>query len=344
MSNLEYKKKYSSEMDVLKALGTIYIIVSHSGSFLSHFFYQFHVPLFFFVSGFFYKSEYVDKQVKFVLSRIKTLYIPFLCYQIPFLLGHNIFYKFNMYSDFYDMKTMLLRLLKIFSFQSEEKLLGVFWFIPVLFMSLLLFNILRRVIAFSNRAVSEKLFFLFVIFLFGVAMYCAFSGYILPRNFLIAFIALPIVYSGYLYKKYYEAIPLKIEYAAIAVVLLLISLPFGNINMVSYRYIDPFFFLGCSIAGIYLNLYVAKFSFFQKSPLILFVAKNSLHLLAFHFVAFKLITIIQIKIYNLPLKELSVFPFLDIGGWWWIAYSITGFILPLIIVKGIVSLKVRIAS
>ncbi len=63
------KNKRYDWVDVLKFLGIFYIFVGHfgwnSGKFY-YFVFQFHVPLFFFASGFFFKQE---KNLKNLLGK-----------------------------------------------------------------------------------------------------------------------------------------------------------------------------------------------------------------------------------------------------------------------------------
>ncbi len=87
-------------MDIMKALGIIYVVMGHTlVNPMHNFIYLFHMPLFYFVSGFFYNDRYTVQPVQFLKKRIKTLYIPFLKYELVFLALHNIFFNINLYSD-----------------------------------------------------------------------------------------------------------------------------------------------------------------------------------------------------------------------------------------------------
>lgn len=69
--------------------------------------------------------------------------------------------------------------------------------------------------------------------------------------------------------------------------------------------------------------------------------KNTIYILFLHFLAFKLITYIQLRIYNLPNYSLASFPTLYINNGWWILYFLAGIIIPMIICKTLKYCKER---
>lgn len=72
------------QIDVLKALGIIFVIAGHTGSPFRLFFYAFHMPLFFFVSGFLRNNSKKDKIQwgKFTISRLKTSLLPYFVFWV----------------------------------------------------------------------------------------------------------------------------------------------------------------------------------------------------------------------------------------------------------------------
>ena len=70
-------------LDIFRSLGIILMIMGHVyfGGFFSKWIHAFHMPMFFFVSGWFYKSN--DLTVgKSILRKAKSLLIPYLCFEI----------------------------------------------------------------------------------------------------------------------------------------------------------------------------------------------------------------------------------------------------------------------
>lgn len=85
-------------MRYLSALAIIFVVLGHisgthegiftvSGLFL---FYSFHVPLFLFISGYFYQEKAEDKMGWFILKKAKTLLLPFFALSLVFLLFQTL--------------------------------------------------------------------------------------------------------------------------------------------------------------------------------------------------------------------------------------------------------------
>ena len=91
----EYLTDDSSVFNIVKALGIISMVKGHASAPvpLKNFIYLYHMALFFFMSGYFFKEEYNFKT--FLIKRIKSLYVPFVGYFLLFRLMHNVLYKLN---------------------------------------------------------------------------------------------------------------------------------------------------------------------------------------------------------------------------------------------------------
>lgn len=72
------------------------MVVGHKGcpDILARFIYLFHMPLFFFCSGYFFLPPQSNETFKKnIIKRIYGIYIPYVKWSIAFLLLHNFFYK-----------------------------------------------------------------------------------------------------------------------------------------------------------------------------------------------------------------------------------------------------------
>ena len=76
---------------IAKAIGIILMVVAHAGipDMFNHFIVMFHMPLFFFVSGYCFKEKYLSTPAVFVLKRIKGLYVPFVKYSLSLVSNKN---------------------------------------------------------------------------------------------------------------------------------------------------------------------------------------------------------------------------------------------------------------
>ena len=67
-----------------------------------------------------------------------------------------------------------------------------------------------------------------------------------------------------------------------------------------------------------------------------FIGKNTLYILIFHFMSFKIVSLAYIAIDKRSFTELASFPVVENNSpYLWIIYSIVGVVVPLLIKQGI---------
>lgn len=347
--------KVIRHMDIAKAMGIYTIVLGHSfletsTSQVRSFVYLFHVPLFYFISGYFFKEEHLKNPILFLKKRLKSLYIPFIKYEIIFIFLHNLFYKLNIYSSytsyrgsgdsFFTLHDVFINLFNAFLFKGTERLLGGFWFLTSLFFVTCIFygiSFFSRNIIIKNKNIV-MLPIVIALFIFG-NLFFYYNRYIplLPWDFRLFFVILPVYYLGNLYRKYENRIPLKIYYAILAFMILVI------INKINYVKIDsvysvvggiekPVIYLILSpLAGCYFIIYMSKvLSLTIISDFLQYIGKNTIIILALHFLCFKVVILAQIIRYGYPSNRLSSFPVIE-SGYWFILYSSIGVCLPVLI-------------
>lgn len=75
------KKTRDYQIDILKALGIIFVVAGHTGSSFTNWFYAFHMALFFFVSGYLrYGKNDKSSWKEFIKKRAKTSIIPYVVF------------------------------------------------------------------------------------------------------------------------------------------------------------------------------------------------------------------------------------------------------------------------
>lgn len=144
------------KVSLAKALGICAVVIGHSGcpSMLKDIIYLFHMPFFFFISGYCFKDKYLTDFRTFFLHRIKGLYFPFIKYTLIFILLHNLLFSIDIYSVeygtgngkiIYNLDDFPRLIIAAFRFNTQEQLLGVFWFIKSLFFGSFVFWGLLRI-------------------------------------------------------------------------------------------------------------------------------------------------------------------------------------------------------
>jgi fucose 4-O-acetylase-like acetyltransferase len=109
---------------------------------------MFHMPCFFFISGWLFKERYLDDVKAGLWKRVKGIYWPFLKWELIFLALHNLFSYCHLYRDSYSLTESLGKAGRILVMSRGEQLLGGYWFLIALFwtsiLSLMLFYLQRR--------------------------------------------------------------------------------------------------------------------------------------------------------------------------------------------------------
>lgn len=148
------------EIQYAKALAITLMVLCHSGlptEQVVKFVYMFHMPLFYFVSGYCMKGEYLQQPALFVRRRFKGIYWPYLKWSLVFLAFHNAMVACHLLGEAggagesfvqpYGAADFVKRIaVTALTMKGHEQLLGGFWFLRTLLIgSLIAFAVLWAV-------------------------------------------------------------------------------------------------------------------------------------------------------------------------------------------------------
>ena len=154
--------KNFKHINILKGLGIIAVVLGHVGSPFVKIIYMYHMALFFFISGYLYNDKYEKNIFRYILKKIKSLYVPFVIFEIILLTLRNTLIRLHIYdisqvnsiNSFKDLSENLKYIIT-FNNMPGESMLGAVWFLKTLFyVSILyaIFNIvLKKVIKKENE-------------------------------------------------------------------------------------------------------------------------------------------------------------------------------------------------
>lgn len=137
MVRLEQSSSHSVEISMVKAICIILMVVGHSGCplWLRNTIYLFHMPCFFFISGFLFKRSCLEQGfVLYLKKKIKSLYFPFITFGILFLALNNLFVEIGFLPVVYDLSAFSKKVVQTLLFMPVVPLLGASWFLYRLFM------------------------------------------------------------------------------------------------------------------------------------------------------------------------------------------------------------------
>lgn len=330
-------------LDVAKALGIIAVVIGHSGApRLEHFFNLYHMSMFFFISGYFYNDKYTDNPINLIKKRFVSLYKPYLIFELIYLLLHNFFFKINIYSTQfgvpdrmiapYNMHEFIKAFLAILVFAGREPMAGVFWFFASLFFVNIGFCLISYFVNKFFTKDREIIRLSIIVALLIISNLTTKYGLNIPR-FSPALTMVSVYYMGYMLKRYQSHFKFENTYIAIiCFALLIMNSLYGAVAVGTNTFLSPDFMIACAILGVYLNFYISKQiikrNFFSKT--FCYIGRNTVPIMALHYISFKLIALIQIKAYSLPNYMLAKYPVLDGSRGWFILYAICGVTVPLL--------------
>lgn len=134
-------------IDNLKGFAILLMVIGHSGcpELMFYYIYLFHMPLFFFISGYLFKDYYIDSPLKFVVRKVKSCYIPFVKYSVFFLLIHELLVPLG-FTEHYTLSDYVRQLFLIVSFSGTEIFLEPYWFLIYLFIASVIFIAFTKVV------------------------------------------------------------------------------------------------------------------------------------------------------------------------------------------------------
>lgn len=125
-------------IDVLRGFGILFMIMGHVGfgELSDTYIHAFHMPLFFTVSGFFFRPEKQDGYLRYLLHDLKTILLP---YTVFFLLYQPLHY---LYTRTFDWQYMLLSFIS--SNRNRVDVSGALWFLLCFFVCRQIFYFVMR--------------------------------------------------------------------------------------------------------------------------------------------------------------------------------------------------------
>ena len=238
-------------IDVFRALGIILMVMGHVGfgKSFDYFIHAFHMPMFFFISGFVTKNRDIPFR-DFLIKKSKSLLIPYFAFGILFIFVDLIWNKFDpvCVKNLFWISTNKLAIAE------------ALWFLTALFFTDIIYF-------WINKFKDENIKWIVVIFITLIG--CDFKSmfkFALPYAIGPAFVGVGLFHVGRCIKKYESFLTETIKIWHLLILLPILSyLIFKNgyINMRSELYANRSLFLilaiGFSVLGISMSNYIHKF-------------------------------------------------------------------------------------
>lgn len=336
----------NKQLDIMLAIGIVFVLMGHSHqpSFLFYPAYAFHMGLFFFISGFFFKprNDLVGK-AELIAKKIKTQLVPYALLLILFgvltqILRHfglNLGTEMNMDSLFYGT----------FARADQFHLYLSAWFLLTLFLVNVFAILVYRQEHQFNWGVQILAFIgLYFLLEMGRKDYGDWHLQLIRSGYGLFFFGLGYLFK--VYEEYLRTLLLKpVVIVGLFLVVNLLNVNFGNIsysillgNIGNEWLLVPIFSTICIILLIYI---VAHFfsQITQDDSWVLVIGRSTFTIMVWHFVAFLLLNIIFFALGWVKLEQLSDVYFRYQVEKTWALYLLFGLTFPILLSKAFLKLK-----
>ncbi len=286
-------KKRINWIDMLKGWGMILVMLAHAPlpEELRKYIYSFHMPLFFFISGYLFTINKYSNIREFIKSKFKSLIIPYFIFSIFNYLFWLVFRQFANNNTDNILKPFIGSFIGI---RGTEWTLcnGTLWFVLALFISEMWLYIILKYLKNNNQNITICL----VIFSLIGYLYTKFIGIRLVWSIDVAFTSIVFLGSGYLIKKINIIDKINNKYS---ILLLILNLIFGmsntGVNMFAGIYGNYIFFYIASFSGILANILLIKS--IHNIKIFNYIGRNTFIYLALHqYVIFSVLKRVSSKI------------------------------------------------
>lgn len=283
-------------LDSLKGLAIILVVWGHLNIPLEAetIIYSFHMPLFFFISGYLFKNN--NRSLKeYVQRKVNSLLIPYFCFaalSIPFA----IYLDFVYHAGFSPSRLLI----NFFFLNGSVGWNAPIWFLVVLFLVQVIYFVING--SKINNAV-------FIIFSFIIGYVFALSGYRYPLGLHVVSWGLVFYYLGNTARK--KLIIEKITHTKAK--LLIFLLLFAVLNIVFGLILNKRISVFLNVVGNYLYFYLSAIagifficSLFYKMPKLKvfnFFGKNTLLILGTHYFGVYIFKLTDEVIWGYPFME-----------------------------------------
>ena len=318
--------KQSRELNIVKALCIILMVIGHTDApaGVTGFIYLFHMPAFFFLSGYLLKEKYFKEPVTFIKKRLGTLYAPFVFWELVFLALTGVFCRLHILDTDMSFYGGLAQAFKYITFRGHQPLLNGYWFLKTLFFCSVICLFLLKWIK-----VRRWLLVAAMVLLAGLCQLVPADTTMISRLFL----ACAFYISGFLFSNRRNEYQIPVYLSMVALL---------AVAVVSLFWRESIFVTGGGVVPYYAIAILGTFGVFgiarvldrtgHFAGFLDFVGRSTLTILTFHLLSFKLVSLFVIRIRHLPIDRLAEFPVIHESiSYTWPIYVVTGVLVSLLI-------------
>jgi len=232
-------------VDVVRGLAILSVIVGHNASPLSSFIFAWHMPLFFFLSGFFITSD--GGQARNAIVRFTRLIVPYTIFALIGLLVTDIKYL-TLGRSVPDVFEGIIGIFFWMDYAHLKHYGFVLWFLPALFWG-------QQIVSWLLRLKKQYVVFLFIAGIFAVV---STFRVVLPFGLTGGLLSVIWVYLGFIFYSKYRHYIFKNYWLLIFAVMGLFILPVPALDLSTYFVPTPAYNLLYSLVVILLVIILSE--------------------------------------------------------------------------------------
>lgn len=292
-------------IDIMKGILICLMVFGHCGAPFTKVIYMFHMPAFMFLSGYTTRPER-HNILSYLWTKCKSILFPYVLWNTIFLIFYSYLGKCKIYLFFDEDKTFSL--INFFKYLHTTDLGGATWFLPVIFTA----SVMYQVIFSALKIFSKEKFAPYISILVGVIGFniCQ-ADMFLPYLFDLSLYTMLYYGLGQLFIKY-DVLEARIPKRDMTVLCIAAIILFGYyypklmMNWPTRDFVGLTENIASSICGIYI-CYRASVMLLDSgiiTKILKLLGENTIIVLIFHFLIFKVIFAIFIFIGIEPLGYL----------------------------------------
>ena len=304
-------KKRIEWVDILKGVAIICVIIGHRtwASYgilpcaLKIWIYSFHMPLFFFLSGFVFSIDKYENFKQFLINKIKTIIVPMVFFSIVISTFRYIYYGLLLHNASTEFVGFIKKIiLSLLLQERQQEYNSALWFLACLFViQIILYGIIR-----FSKSVWHILGMILLCFTIGV-IYVELGGKLLPWEIDTALISIVFVGLGYILKRQIHILDRVPTYAGIIFFAINFVLTYINYQ-ITHEQVDlainilgnPILFLVSALSAI--SGFVILFKNIKSNKILEYIGKNSL---IYYGLSDMMMFLPELLIYNVIHLEIS---------------------------------------
>lgn len=331
MSQVLDNRTRNTDIDILRGIGAVSVVIGHAmnaelfssagAEFIRRFVYLYHLPIFFFCAGYFFRCESIIACLRKLWKQYKLM--------ILFCFGSYFFIPLWVKMGAIEMPLIgeiVRKSINILLFREDGYYVGAMWFVPFMATTTIIYAVLYLVFMKSNTKCFEP-----ACIICGIMGVLLVSRYGIGKRYIyISMLMTPVMLAGALYTKYESKIK-NGKWLLIPNVLCMTTVCLsggGQVELSKGLILNGWLFYPVIFCGIVFCILIKDIikSVSASNKIFSALGQASAYIMGLHFIAFKLIDVIAYKAKIIPI-EISAFP---IGSpKLRVCYIIFGLLLPI---------------